>query len=523
MKKKKTLLLSGGLLTLMIVIITIFIVNQNNSNNEIVMQDNNKQINNSFLTLMLEQEDGTYEKSTSNTWPGEGYIFNGELSSCQNGGELDYDSENNKVILYNNKSDGCYIYFDLYTRPVINSINLGEVTNNSITISVSVTEGTNPISNYYYIINNETPISTTSNSYTFSGLNAGEIYTIKVYVVDSEDYSSDTSSLSVETENTVLLVDYIKNIVYQGDGVNGLYYHDGQGSYTNADQEAEDNSYRYSGANPNNYVCFGSDAATCPSDNLYRMIGAFDDDNDFIYNIKLIKADYTTTSQSGTGGNYYGPYRYSSEYYIGNMKVSDIASYNWGITDDITWDNSDLNLINLNDIFYKSFSLAWQNKIDISSWKIEGGSSHYVSNEKKKKKPYVIQFLINQNNASYNETAKYFYAEENAGPRWNGKIGLMYISDYGYASNPSAWISDLGNYDEISIKNNNWMYLGLNEWTVSHTSGNTSAISIDDTGFGYHYSSMDHNFFAIRPCFYLNSNVTYVSGSGTQSDPIRIN
>ena len=99
----------------------------------------------------------------------------------------------------------------------------------------------------------------------------------------------------------------------------------------------------------------------------------------------------------------------------------------------------------------------------------------------------------------------------------------MYISDYGYASNPSAWISDLGNYDEISIKNNNWMYLGLNEWTVSHTSGNTSAISIDDTGFGYHYSSMDHNFFAIRPCFYLNSNVTYVSGSGTQSDPIRIN
>ena len=27
-----------------------------------------KLINNSFLTLMLEQEDGTYQESTSNTW-----------------------------------------------------------------------------------------------------------------------------------------------------------------------------------------------------------------------------------------------------------------------------------------------------------------------------------------------------------------------------------------------------------------------------------------------------------------------
>ena len=114
MKRKKILLISGGLLTMLIVISTILIINKNNSNNEIVMQDNNKPINNSFLTLMLEQEDGTYQESTSNTWPGEGYIFNSELSSCQNGGELSYDSENNKVILYNNKSDGCYVYFDIY-------------------------------------------------------------------------------------------------------------------------------------------------------------------------------------------------------------------------------------------------------------------------------------------------------------------------------------------------------------------------------------------------------------------------
>ena len=159
------------------------------SEENIVLSNNDKNlINNSFLTLMLEQSDGTYKESTSNTWPGDGYIFNKELSACENGGELDFDSENNKVILYSNKSDGCYIYFDIYNKPIINSINLSEVTNNSITINVTTTEGTNPISNYYYIINDGVPVSTTNNTYTFSGLDSNTTYTIKVYVVDTLGY-----------------------------------------------------------------------------------------------------------------------------------------------------------------------------------------------------------------------------------------------------------------------------------------------------------------------------------------------
>ena len=102
MKKKVVL----SLPIILLIKTSILYIFSSNNNNEII---NNKReiVNNSFLTLMIEQEDGTYLESTSNTLPGEGYIFNKELSSCQNGGELDYDSEENKVILYNNKSDGC--------------------------------------------------------------------------------------------------------------------------------------------------------------------------------------------------------------------------------------------------------------------------------------------------------------------------------------------------------------------------------------------------------------------------------
>ena len=419
---------------MIIVISTIFIVNKNSTNNEIVMQDNKKQINNSFLTLMLEQSDGTYQESTSNTWPGEGYIFNKELSSCQNGGELDYDSENNKVILYNNKSDGCYVYFDLYNKPTINSINLGEVTNNSINITVSATNGTNPISNYYYIINDETPVSTTSNTYTFSGLSAGQIYTIKVYAVDTEGFSSDTSSLSVETESIVYLADYIKNTVYQGDGVNGLYYHDGQGSYTNADQEAGDNSYRYAGANPNNYVCFGSTASVCPLDNLYRIIGVFGNE------VKLIKYDYPTTNETGTNGAYfntYSNYLGSSRYYKGSQNMSLVGVYQWNTNGNNTWSTSQLNITNLNNVFLNSLSEVWKNRIVNYTWYVGGYSTQYA----------II---------------KEFYNAESYGTTWNGKIGLMYVSDYGYAASPDYWATYIALYS--NARSSNWIYMGLPEW-----------------------------------------------------------
>ena len=122
----------------------------------------------------------------------------------------------------------------------------------------------------------------------------------------------------------VYLADYIKKNVYTSDGVNDLYYHDGVGTYGYL--EAGDNSYRYSGANPNNYVCFGSDADVCPNDNLYRIIGIFDSQ------VKLIKHDYAATNLLGTDGEYYDIYTsigYGTEYYKGSNSISAVGIYYW--------------------------------------------------------------------------------------------------------------------------------------------------------------------------------------------------
>ena len=458
--KNKKLILTISVISF--VLIVSFVITYNlskNTNNYLAESKSKNSVNNSFLTLMLEQSDGTYLESTSNTWPGDGYIFNSELSACENGGELDFDSENNKVILYSNKSDGCYVYFDIYNKPIINSINLSEVTNNTITINVTTTEGTNPISNYYYIINDGVPVSTTNNTYTFSGLDSNTTYTIKVYVVDTLGYSSEVSNLNVETEEPILLADWVINEYNGTQGNNGIYYH--TSSLANS---AGDNSYRYAGANPNNYVCFGSDAETCPEDNLYRIIGVFDGE------IKLIKATSYGTIIWDSGNN-------------NDWSTSDIKN-------------------SLNTTYLNNFEISWQNLITNHNWQI-GGMGIYTGTAKE---IYDIELGVNST-----------YEADNT------KIGLMYVSDYGFAAGNNYWTTDLRYYNS---NDNNWMFLseGVSEWTITKYNIRTIEVYIISTGGAVYPGETfgTNRLWLARPCFYLTSDVAYSSGSGTQSDPIRI-
>ncbi len=298
--------------------------------------------------------------------------------------------------------------------------------------------------------------------------------------------------------------DYIINDIYTEDGENGLYYHDGVGSYTNADQEAGDNSYRFSGANPNNYVCFGSDEETCPNDNLYRIIGVFNGQ------VKLIKNDYTTSGMLGTDGrDYYGAYSSSTSNYRGNMNTSTIVAYRWNYDTSVStygsnnWTTSEFNTINLNTNYWNYLGSTWQNLIVETTWHLGGMTS-------------------------YNNTAKEFYDGErnNAGygsnpTTYTDEIGLMYPSDYGYAASPDAWTNDLFNYDNSTITASNWMYMGLVEWTIiPRSSGSTGVFIVD--GSGYLGTNDASNGYAARPVFYLESNVALQGGTGTSSDPYRL-
>ena len=129
---------------------------------------------------------------------------------------------------------------------------------------------------------------------------------------------------------------------------------------------------------------------------------------------------------------------------------------------------------------------------------------------------------------SYNNTAKAFYDGErnNAGygsnpTTYRDEIGLMYPSDYGYAASPDAWATNLGSYNNSTITANNWMYMGLTEWTITpYSSYSYRVFSVSSNGNLTNNTANYGN--SARPVFYLESNVALQGGSGTSSDPYRL-
>ena len=237
-----------------------------------------------------------------------------------------------------------------------------------------------------------------------------------------------------------------------------LYHH--TSTLTNG---AGDNSYRYAGASAsvNNYICLGSDATTCPDANLFRIIGVFGDKT------KVIRA-------------------------------KSVGDKEWNTSADNTWSSSSLNTY-LNGTYLTSLGTLAE-KIATTTWKVRGGSSTYLYDAPK----IAYQYEVGSSALTTTNDAK---------------IGLMYVSDYGFAADSSGWTTKLSSYNSNNSKN--WLYLGSNEWTISRNSGTAS--NAFDVFSGYVLNRNVIISYAVRPSFNLESSVKYVSGSGSMSDPVRVN
>ena len=258
----------------------------------------------------------------------------------------------------------------------------------------------------------------------------------------------------------------VKNFGNQGPDISNIYIHN-----SSLDNGAGDNSYRYAGASDivNNYICLGSNEATCPEANLFRIIGVFGDQT------KVIRAKS-----------------------VGNKQ--------WHTSESNTWSTSSLNTY-LNGEYLTSLGTL-ADKIATTTWKVGGGLwSNIVTSVPTTAYQYEVG-----SSASSTTVDK--------------KIGLMYVSDYYYSASPSAWTLVGYNDDETkdyrAAKTTNWLYLGSYEWTISRRSDTTtSAFRVTSTGSVL--SGSVASSIAVRPSLNLLSSVKYVSGSGSMSDPVRVN
>ncbi len=262
------------------------------------------------------------------------------------------------------------------------------------------------------------------------------------------------------------LVEYVKSQYTGTQGENSLYYHDS--TLVNG---AGDNSYRYAGASEsvNNYICLGSDAITCPDANLFRIIGVFGEQ------VKVIRAKL-------------------------------VGSQFWDTSGSNTWSTSSLNTY-LNGEYLTSLGTL-ADKILTTTWKVGGGNSG------------PLMFSVPK--TAY----QYEVGSSASSTTYAAKIGLMYVTDYYYSASPNAWTlvgyeaSD-ATKDYRAATSINWLYLGY-EWTISRFSDDTATAFCVNNDGGVSGNSVDHPAKA-RPSFHLLSSTTYVSGSGSMSDPVRVN
>ena len=351
-------------------------------------------------------------------------------------------------------------------------------------------------------IKTDYPISTTSSS---AGTTHTWTFTLTFVNLGTDQSDNENASMNVDIylqkeEYKLLLNEYVISLYTGTQGENGLYYH--TSTLANG---AGDNSYRYAGPSDttNNFVCFGSDAATCPTDNLYRIIGVFED------KVKLIKYDYATSVLLGTDGDYSGSGTPSSKYYKGSL--SSVNTYYWNYKaaskQSNVWSTSLLSKTNLNTNFINNIGSSWANKIATTTWQV-GGNTNANIRDAVPAVAYTNEIKSPAENIAY-----------------DAKIGLMYASDYGFGAVPEAWTVTLFDYegvDGLIITTQNWMHMGYDEWTVSRFSEDDGvAFFVHDYG-SVSISDVDYKR-GVRPVFNLESTVVYVSGSGTQSDPIRIN
>ena len=263
---------------------------------------------------------------------------------------------------------------------------------------------------------------------------------------------------------------------------------------TNSSMFASDDpgkNVRYIGANPNNYVYFNCSDYSNPTANtceLWRIIGVFNN----------------VTKRDGSKENLVKIIRDDS--------IGDIA---WDDNNVNDWSTATLQQ-NLNSGTYYTTTLkndTTRNAIEEVVWNL-GGTDAYDT-----------------------FTASMFYTAERGTTvysgrptTWTGKIGLMYPSDYGYATSggttkdrAACLAKELFNWDSSDFsdcKGNDYLLDANNvQWTlVPHSAYANDVFFVVSGGYvsnGYD-ASLTH---AVRPALFLKSNIQVDKGTGAKSDP----
>ena len=275
---------------------------------------------------------------------------------------------------------------------------------------------------------------------------------------------------------------------------------------------------RYYGANPNNYIYFNcSDysnqtSSTCET---WRIIGVFNGKlkiirNTSIGNYSWDNKNTSTGAESANGKNDWTTARLMkllnpSDYYATDSNDNGLGQslyYNSASGKCYSGHNNATVDCNFTSTGIKNDTT--RNLISEETWNIGGyNSSSIYSNE-------IYE---------YERGTKVYSGRPTT---WTGKIGLMYLSDYGYAADLSQCTQTLYNYNNSTCKSNDWLFNSASQWTLTPNFGNVYlAFDVYSSGNVYSYYPVS-DAYGVRPVLYLVSDLAMESGDGTSGNPYKL-
>ena len=321
-------------------------------------------------------------------------------------------------------------------------------------------------------------------------------YTLTITFLDKDENQDDNQGVSFSTKVTINETkEYVPTFA---EKIAELSVTD----TTNFATDDPDNNIRYIGANPNNYVYFNCSDYSNQSDSTcekWRIIGVFKN----------------MTKEDGSKADLVKIIRDDSLGYI-----------KWDSNDVNDWSKASLQKT-LNGEYYNGTYAtgafkndSTRNAIESVVWNLGGTDySHYSS--------------------STLGLASHWYGYERGTTvysgrptTWPGKIGLMYPSDYGYATSggtttnrASCLAKELYNWDGVSdCYNNDYLFKSsYNQWTLTPSlSGAVDVFRVGTEGsVGDDFARNDGRF--VRPVAFLKSNILLSGvGDGSSNSPYQL-
>ncbi len=244
-------------------------------------------------------------------------------------------------------------------------------------------------------------------------------------------------------------------------------------------------SYRFVGTNPKNYVLFNNE--------LWRIIGVFSVNNGsgiWEERVKLIRA-------TAIENNY------------------------WNTSKLNTWRNGSLNSL-LNNTYYNKTGSYINTGLNVDSRNMIDNAVFYTTS---------VTVWEDYNSADF------YYYERDGSDNVTAKVGLIYPSDYGFASNADNCVNvSLKNFNSACIQTNwirNGNYVSADTfvnpsytttlWTITSISENTACVYwIDYNGMVSYSDWVNTASRAVRPVVYLKRNIMKTGGDGSKDNPYTI-